>query len=198
MALEEVLELKGDENVLDFGCGSGRIAYWIAPKVKKVVGMEVTPEMIELAEKNRIAQNVEFTLYDGMHFPAFPFPFDLILSVGVLQTMKGERLKGTLSALMNYLKPEGKLALIEQVSNNPEVERPRLEEYLQAFKESRLISSRYYPIRSGRWWCLYLIRYGVIPRKWFRQIASWELKRNRKRDESISTYKDYLFLITRP
>jgi cyclopropane fatty-acyl-phospholipid synthase-like methyltransferase len=197
MALEEVLELKGDENVLDFGCGSGRISYWIAPKVKKVVGMELTPEMIELSEKNRIAENVEFILYDGMNFPSFPFSFDLILSVGVLQIMKEEELKTTLSELMNYLKPEGKLALIEQVSDHPKVERPRLKEYLQAFEESKLICSRYYPIRNGRWWCLYLIRYGIIPRKWFRQIACWELKRNRERKERISYYKDYLFLIAR-
>ena len=41
MALEEVVELKGDESVLDFGCGSGRMAYWIAPKVKRVIGLEV-------------------------------------------------------------------------------------------------------------------------------------------------------------
>jgi SAM-dependent methyltransferase len=197
MALEEVLELKGDETVLDFGCGSGRISYWIAPKVKKVVGMEVTPEMIELAEKNRNVQNVEFLLYDGVNFPAFGFSFDLILSVGVLQTMKGEGLKRALSELVKDLKPAGKLILIEQVSDHPEVERPRLKEYLQAFEESKLTCSRYYPLRNGRWWCLYLIRYGFVPRKWFRQIASWELKRNRGRIESISYYKDFLFLSTK-
>ena len=197
MALEEILELKGDETVLDFGCGSGRISYWIAPKVKKVVGMEVTPEMIELAEKNRIGQNVEFILYDGVNFPALASSFDLILSVGVLQTMKGEGLKRALSELVKDLKPAGKLILIEQVSDHPEVGRPRLREYLQAFEESKLICSRYYPLRNGRWWCLYLIRYGFVPGKWFRQIASWELKRNRGRIESISYYKDFLFLSTK-
>src|SRR5512147_3276217 len=56
-ALEEVLRLKGDEVVLDFGSGSGRIAYWIASRVKKVVGLEMTREMIDLAEKNRTADN---------------------------------------------------------------------------------------------------------------------------------------------
>lgn len=73
-ALEEVLELKGDEVVLDFGCGSGRFSYWMAPKVKKVLGLEITPEMIDLAERNRTAENVEFLLYDGAHFPVFQTP----------------------------------------------------------------------------------------------------------------------------
>src|SRR4030043_1265372 len=97
MALEEVLDLKGDEVVLDFGCGSGRFSYWIAPRVKKVVGLEITPEMVELAERNRDVEKVEFMVYDGIHFHVFSFPFDLILSVGVLQTMRGGIFKRTIS-----------------------------------------------------------------------------------------------------
>jgi SAM-dependent methyltransferase len=198
MALEEVLELKGNEIVLDFGCGSGRFSCWIAPRVKKVVGLEITPEMIELAEKNRTAQNVEFMVYDGLHFPVFPNPFDLVLSVGVLQIMKGELLKNTLSSLAQCLKKDGKLYLIEQASDNPKVERPKVEEYLQAFKESKLECLQYYPIRNGRWWMLYLIRYGMIPRGWFHRIAFWELIKNRKTEKNIPYYKDYLFSIKRP
>ena len=197
-ALEEVLELKGNEFVLDFGCGSGRVAYWIAPRVKKVLGLEVTQEMIELAEKNRTVENVEFMLYDGVHFPVLPYLFDLILSVGVLQTMKGEILENTVSQLANYLKGGGRLYLIEQVSDNPKVNRPSGKEYLEAFKESNLECLQYYPIRSGRWWLLYLIRYGWVPKRWFHRIALWELMKNRKAKGTTSYYKDYLFLIKKP
>jgi SAM-dependent methyltransferase len=198
IALDEVMDLKGDELVLDFGCGSGRMAYWIAPRVKKVVGLEVTREMIELAEKNRTIENVGFVLYDGVHFPILQYPFDLILSVGVLQTMKGEILKNTVSKLADYLKGKGKLYLIEQVSDNPKVDRPSREQYLEAFKESNLKCLEYYPIRRGRWWMLYLIRYGLVPKRWFHQIAHWELMINRKAKGNTSYYKDTLFLIRRP
>jgi SAM-dependent methyltransferase len=198
MALEEVLELRGDEVVLDFGCGSGRIAYWIAPRVKKVVGLEITPEMIELAEENRTFENVEFMLYDGAHFPVIPYKFDLVLSVGVLQIMKAEVLKKMVSQLFQYLRNEGRFYLVEQASDNPEVERPRVEDYLQAFKDSKLDCLQYYPIRKGRWWLLYLIRYGMIPKKWFPQVAFWELERKRKIEKNISYYKDYLFLLKKP
>ena len=194
-ALEEVLKLKGDEIVLDFGCGSGRFSYWIAPKVKKVVGLEVTPEMIDLAEKNRTVENVEFMVYDGIHFPSFLYPFDLILSVGVLQILRGESLKNALSSLTQYLKRDGRFCLIEQASDNPKVERPKVEEYLQAFKESNLECLRYRPIRNGRWWMLYLIRYGIIPKGWLHQIARYELKKRRKETEFIHFYKDFLFLL---
>jgi SAM-dependent methyltransferase len=198
VALEEVLELKGDEVVMDFGCGSGRVAYWIAPKVKKVIGLESTPEMIRLAEMNRKANNVDFVLYDGIHFPILPYEVDFILSVGVLQYMEGEILKRTVSEAARYLKSGGKFYLIEQASDNPEIERPRVEDYLQAFKDLKLECLQHYPIRNGRWWLLYLIRYGMIPKRWFRRIAIWELMKNRKMRKHISYYKDYLFLVKRP
>jgi len=195
MALKEVVELKGDEVVLDFGCGSGRFSYWIAPKVKKVVGLEITPEMINLAEKNRTMENVEFMVYDGAHFPVIPYPVDLILSVGVLQTMKGDILKDTLSSLAQYLKKDGRGYFIEQVSDNPKVDRPSLKEYLDAFSSTKMECIQHHPIRSGRWWMLYLIRYGVIPKGWFGQIAHYELEKRRREKGFVRYYKDFLFLL---
>ena len=195
MALEEILELKGNEVVLDFGCGSGRISYWIAPRVKKVIGLEITPEMIELAERYRTAGNVEFKVYDGVRFPSLSYSFELILSVGVLQTMKGGGLKSTLSSLAQYLKKDGMFYLIEQVSDNPKIGRPTVEEYLQAFEESELKCLQYYPIRGGRWWLLYLVRYGLISETWFPRAARYELEKRRKEKGFIRFYKDFLFLL---
>ncbi len=194
-ALEEALELKGEEAVLDFGCGGGRFSYWLATKVKKVVGLEVTPEMIALAEKNRTVENVEFIIYDGIYFPPMEYLFDIIVSVWVLQYMEREELKKTVSELSRYLKKGGRLCAIEQSSNNPRVERPDVEEYLQAFKESNLECLRYYPIRKGRWWVLYLIRYGIIPKAWLPPIARYELEKRKSETESIRFYKDFLFLL---
>jgi hypothetical protein len=45
-------------------------------------------------------------------FADFPDPFDLILSVGFLQIMKGELLKSTLSSLARYSKIDGRFYLI--------------------------------------------------------------------------------------
>ncbi len=199
MALEEALELNGDETVLDFGCGSGRMTYWLAPRVKKVIGLEVTPAMIRLAEEHRKSDNVEFKLYDGAHFPDFPYPFDLILSVGVLQIMEGERLKKTVSELARCLKPDGKIYLVEQVSDNPAVGRPSLSEYLKVFEELKLEVLRRFAIRKGRWWLLYLIRYGVIPIRWFATIAKKEKRRLRNDEGSpVLYYRDVLFVLRKP
>lgn len=197
MALEEVLEMRGNETVLDFGCGSGRMTYWLAGRVKKVTGLEVTPEMIQLAEERRKPDNVEFILYDGIHFPVFSRPFDFILSVGVVQIMEGETLAKTVSELARCLGPQGKIYLIEQVSDNPTVGRPRLKDYLRAFEASGLEPLKHYPIRAGRGWLLYLIRYGLIPRAWFPEVAEREILRSRTRRGPVSYYQDHLFVLQR-
>jgi len=49
----------------------------------------------------------------------FPLSLDLILSVGVLQIMKGALLKNTLSSLAQYLRKGGMFYFIEQVSDSP-------------------------------------------------------------------------------
>jgi SAM-dependent methyltransferase len=196
-ALEEVLDLQGGETVLDFGCGSGRLSYWLAPKVKKVVGLEVTPEMIRLAEANRMTPNVEFLLYDGIHFPAFREPFDLVLSVGVLQEMRGEALRKILLDLAGPLGPAGRLCLIEQISDHPGVDRPAVGEYLEAFRKTDLEPVRDYSIRSGRGLLLYFIRYGLVPPSLLPALARREIRRTRDRREAVHYYRDHLFLVRR-
>lgn len=50
-------------------------------------------------------------------------------------------------------------------------------EIVQIMKGEGLLYVARIPLRAGRWWMIYLIRYGLIPRRWFAHIAQWELKR---------------------
>ena len=88
-----------------------------------------------------------------------------------------------------------RFCLIKHTSDNPRVNRPKVEEYLQAFKESKLECLQYYPIRDGRWWLLYLIRYGVIPRGLFFMIAKREILLRQRERKATSYYQDYLFVL---
>ncbi|MGL5437053.1 MAG: 23S rRNA (uracil(1939)-C(5))-methyltransferase RlmD [Lachnospiraceae bacterium] len=58
-----LLDLKGTETVLDAYCGIGTISLALADRAKRVIGIEVIPEAVEIAkvnaEKNWI-ENVEF------------------------------------------------------------------------------------------------------------------------------------------
>ena len=88
------------------------------------------------------------------------------------------------------------MVVIEQASDNPRAGRPRVQDYLEAFEGLRLFCLRQYPIRRGRWWLLYFIRYGLIPPAFFPIIAKHEILHLRSRKGPISYYEDYLFVLT--
>ena len=68
-----VLSLRKDFTVLDFGCGNGRWALWFAPEVHRVVGIDLSPAMVDAARRfasEQGIQNVGFTVPgDGSQFP---------------------------------------------------------------------------------------------------------------------------------
>ena len=60
-----ILNLKGDETILDVGCGDGKITALIADKVPngRVVGVDITDDMINFAqEKFDTIPNLSFKL----------------------------------------------------------------------------------------------------------------------------------------
>ena len=50
-ALFEMLILDENDTVLDVGCGEGSVTIPIAKKVKKVIGVDSSPKMLEYLEK---------------------------------------------------------------------------------------------------------------------------------------------------
>ncbi|HET7705060.1 MAG TPA: class I SAM-dependent methyltransferase [Thermoanaerobaculia bacterium] len=76
----------GPRSALDFGCGVGRLAIPMASRVARVVGVDVSPTMIELAKHHRDAAgigNAEFVTL--AHARQSPEQFDFIYSLIVFQ-----------------------------------------------------------------------------------------------------------------
>lgn len=59
----DMADLKGDELVYDLYTGTGTIANFVAPYVKKVVGVEYVPEAIEDAKINSLQNNIFNTVF---------------------------------------------------------------------------------------------------------------------------------------
>jgi ubiquinone/menaquinone biosynthesis C-methylase UbiE len=79
----EVADLKGNERVLDAGCGAGHTALAFAPHVAEVVAMDLSDAMLEqvaLLAAERQIDNITLTRGDVENMPFSDNEFDLVVS----------------------------------------------------------------------------------------------------------------------
>ena len=57
-------------DVLDLGCGIGRVAAALAPRCRSVLGIDISPGMIAEARRRHTCPNVRFAVTDGRELPA--------------------------------------------------------------------------------------------------------------------------------
>ena len=76
------------KRVLDLGCGTGRLSLWMAPRAQHVTGIDISEEMIRVAQNAAVsydAHNVTFQVYEGTRVPFDDASFDVVICVGVLK-----------------------------------------------------------------------------------------------------------------
>lgn len=105
---------RGDERVLDVGCGDGKITTQIAEKVPhgQVLGIDKSLSMIELAKLSfpvEIHQNLEFKVEDIQHLSAGE-TYDLITSFSCLHWVKNQVV--ALEKIKQLLNPKGKVMVV--------------------------------------------------------------------------------------
>lgn len=104
------------ERVLDLGCGSGQLTRLIADNVKaeEIVGVDLTPEMIEKARSKlpeTYGQKVRFLISKGESLDLPTDYFDLATSAFTLRNV--EDISQVLSEMRRVVKPGGKVINLE-------------------------------------------------------------------------------------
>jgi len=90
--------------ILDLGCGIGRMAFPMAtlrPEAK-VIGLDISEAMLELARKPFLPENLTLVKGDGVHLPE-DCPLDAAYSVAVMQHLPAEVVKGYLQQMARKL-----------------------------------------------------------------------------------------------
>lgn len=108
--LKRVDELGGVERgrALDFGCGVGRLTHGLASHFEKVDGVDISPGMLEEAQKHMDSKNVTFHLNPRADLAVFePNSFDFIISMITLQHMPKDHMKIYLDEMIRVLSPTG-------------------------------------------------------------------------------------------
>ncbi|MGD9155913.1 MAG: class I SAM-dependent methyltransferase [Bacillota bacterium] len=103
-------ELQAEFVLLDLAVGTGLLALKMAPQIKKVYGVDISPEMVGQAKvKSRASRitNVEFSVGDAYRLPFDSIMFDVVLISNALHVMIEP--EQALSEAYRVLKTDGRL-----------------------------------------------------------------------------------------
>ncbi len=96
------------QSALDFGCGVGRLTLGLANHFDKVVGIDIAPSMIKIANEKNNKENCTYFLNEKNDLSIFKSKsFDLVYSEITLQHMQPQFAKNYIAEFFRILKPNG-------------------------------------------------------------------------------------------
>ncbi len=102
------LALRGDEQVIDLGCGDGRLTAELAARLPRgrVTGIDADPDMIAFARRHHACENVDYLIGDARRF-ALGRRADAIVSTACLHWVDDHR--AVLGCCRRHLEPGGRI-----------------------------------------------------------------------------------------
>ena len=114
--------LAGDERALDSGCGAGALAFALAPFVGSVVGVDLSPELVEAGNELAPA-NCELIVGDAT---ALPFPYGSFDITGCMRVLHhARRPELIVSELARVTRPGGEFSSSTSSASSIPSSRPR-------------------------------------------------------------------------
>ena len=94
--------IKKDMSVLDLGCGTGITTHYIAGLGAKVIGVDLSPKLIEFAKLNSAHENAEYKVGDITRIDFGKKTFDVICLIDVMEHIPQEKIQNLLRNIKRY------------------------------------------------------------------------------------------------
>jgi SAM-dependent methyltransferase len=108
-------------DALEIGCGTGAFARQLAERCQRVIGIDLSAEMIRVARsRSSRIENLEFELADAMSWKFPQSHFDFICSIATFHHLEQRELLPKIKAA---LRPGGVFVLLDLVASNGLTER---------------------------------------------------------------------------
>lgn len=99
--------LKKDMSVLELACGTGQLTFSLADKVHSWEATDFSENMIEIAIKRIIKENITFSVQDATDLPYNDDSFDAVIIANALHIMPNP--EAALGEIYRVLRPNGLL-----------------------------------------------------------------------------------------
>lgn len=109
--LVKLSNVNSNSLVLDIATGTGDIAYLFSKKTIHVIGIDFTPEMINIAKKRFKDTNISFRIADALQLPFEDNYFDIVsISFGIRNV---DDINQAIKEMYRVLKRNGKMMILE-------------------------------------------------------------------------------------
>lgn len=101
--------------ILDFGCGTGTLIKMVLERYPDVsiVGVDIDPDILNVAEKKLKNYKIQLDIYDGMVLPYGDDQFDVILSSLVIHHIDSVDKMQSFAELKRVLRPNAKILILD-------------------------------------------------------------------------------------
>lgn len=104
-------------SLLDVGCGTGTTDQVLAPRVRRLHGVDLSEEMLIKAEQK--VPEAQFSWYDGRTLPFDDGTFDVVVAICVLHHVPMSQRFKVVSEMVRVSRHEGVVAVFEHNPHNP-------------------------------------------------------------------------------
>ncbi len=118
--LMKALDLLRGKNVLELGCGTGKLSVFLAQQGAKTMGVDVSPNLIEASRLLAQVNGVEcgFQVANITELPYEKNSYDIVVGISILHHLSERDVAKALQEAHKVLKDGGKAIFYEPVENS--------------------------------------------------------------------------------